>query len=293
MPPKPLFFSGPLLGACAALLLPVPELVRWHGLNVDLDGRVLSVRAQLARGTRARVEPKTDRAAREIEIDDGLLRDPSCLEATKPLPQHFVVVTRSGTPLDHRAAGRSSPRRDREEGWPGQPPDYEDHATSAPLHLREPPDRRRRGDESRLAAILDTRTRRSPAPSTRTRSSVATTESGRGHRCVPRSDPYAQLALIEVASARHGREGRETLMSRACNSLKREDARAAHQPAVGLGRRLSRRLPGRVVELEEFADRPASAAERSGCAQDARCSDRRRIDLQTPSRFRTCSHSSG
>ena len=69
----------------------------------------LRVRAQLARGTRARVEPKTDRAAREIEIDDGLL---AILRAWKvrshhSQEQHFVVVTRSGTPVDHRAAGRS------------------------------------------------------------------------------------------------------------------------------------------------------------------------------------------
>ena len=55
------------------------------------------------------MEPKTDRAAREIEIDDGLL---AILRAWKvrshhSQEQHFVVVTRSGTPVDHRAAGRS------------------------------------------------------------------------------------------------------------------------------------------------------------------------------------------
>ena len=38
--------------------------------------------------------------------------------------------------------------------------------------------------------------------------------------------------------------------------------------------------------------RGASAAERSGCDRGARCSDRRRIDLQLQWRFRTCSHSS-
>lgn len=76
--------------------------------DVDLDGQVLQVRAQLARGTRTRVEPKTDRAAREIEIDDGLLAILRAWKLRSPFSQdqHFVVVTRSGTPVDHRAAGR-------------------------------------------------------------------------------------------------------------------------------------------------------------------------------------------
>lgn len=76
--------------------------------DVDFEGRVLRVRAQLERGTRARVERKTDRAVREIEIDDGLLAILRAWKLRSPFPQgqHLVVVTRSGTPLDHRAAGR-------------------------------------------------------------------------------------------------------------------------------------------------------------------------------------------
>ncbi|MDQ3381995.1 MAG: tyrosine-type recombinase/integrase [Actinomycetota bacterium] len=76
--------------------------------DIDLEDRVLHVRAQLARGTRARVEPKSDRAAREIEIDDGLLTILREWKLRSPYSQaqHYVVVTRSGTAVDHRAAGR-------------------------------------------------------------------------------------------------------------------------------------------------------------------------------------------
>ena len=54
------------------------------------------------------VAAQNDPRPRETEIDDGLL---AILRAWKlrsrySQDQHFVVVTRSGKPLDHRAAGR-------------------------------------------------------------------------------------------------------------------------------------------------------------------------------------------
>ncbi len=48
--------------------------------DVDFDRRLLHVRAQLERGTHQRVEPKTPRALRTIELDDGLLRGAARLE---------------------------------------------------------------------------------------------------------------------------------------------------------------------------------------------------------------------
>jgi integrase len=76
--------------------------------DVDLDGRVLHVRKQLERGTDRRVEPKTERARREVELDDGLV---SILRAGRLRSRHsgrsdFVVVTTAGTPFDHRGAAR-------------------------------------------------------------------------------------------------------------------------------------------------------------------------------------------
>ena len=76
--------------------------------DVDFDARVLHVRAQLQRQTLVRVPPKTARATRYIEIDDGLL---SILRSWKARSghsqeQHFVVVTKTGGPMDHHSAGR-------------------------------------------------------------------------------------------------------------------------------------------------------------------------------------------
>lgn len=91
----------------AGLFLQWAEDQSWRTGN-PVRERVLRVRAQLARGTRARAEPKTDRAMREIEIEDGLLAILRAWKVRSPhsQEQHFVVVTRFGTPLDHRAAGR-------------------------------------------------------------------------------------------------------------------------------------------------------------------------------------------
>lgn len=88
--------------------LRVSEALALTWADVDLDGRVLHVRRQLERKTFARVEPKTARGVREVELDDGLasvlrawqLRSGHCS------PGDFVVATASGRPLDHRAAGR-------------------------------------------------------------------------------------------------------------------------------------------------------------------------------------------
>ena len=76
--------------------------------DVDFDARVLRVRAQLQRRTLVRVPPKTARANRYIEIDDGLL---SILRSWKARSghsqeQHFVIVTKAGGPMDHHSAGR-------------------------------------------------------------------------------------------------------------------------------------------------------------------------------------------
>jgi integrase len=66
----------------------------------------LHVRCQLARRTFERVEVKTPRSAREIEIDDGLQRLLTVwrLRSGYCGPTDFVVTTESGRPLDQRAA---------------------------------------------------------------------------------------------------------------------------------------------------------------------------------------------
>ncbi len=88
--------------------LRVSEAIGLGWADIDLDGRVLRVRRQLERGSLVRVEPKTARAVREIEMGDDLvaiLREWR-LRSRFSGPADFVAVTAAGTPFDHRAAGR-------------------------------------------------------------------------------------------------------------------------------------------------------------------------------------------
>ena len=88
--------------------LRVSEAIGLIWADVDLANRTLHVRRQLERHTYRRVEPKTPRAIRSIEIDDGLHAE---LRAWRDSSDHrspsdFVLATLTGKPLDHRAAGR-------------------------------------------------------------------------------------------------------------------------------------------------------------------------------------------
>jgi integrase len=76
--------------------------------DVDMKSQILHVRFQLDRDTLTRVEPKTERSVREIEIDDGLLSILRHWKARSRLsqPHHFVTTTRPGRPLEHRQAAR-------------------------------------------------------------------------------------------------------------------------------------------------------------------------------------------
>ena len=89
--------------------LRVSEALGLAWSDVDLDGRVLQIRRQLERRTLTRVEPKTARAKREVELDEGLVRvlREWKLASAFSASGDFVVSTRSGAPVDHRAAGRA------------------------------------------------------------------------------------------------------------------------------------------------------------------------------------------
>lgn len=104
--------AGDDLRAFVALLafagLRLAEATGLVWADVDLDARVLRVRKQLERGGERRVEPKTARAVRDVELDDGI---GSILRAWKLRSGYsgrsdFVVVTKAGTPFDHRGAAR-------------------------------------------------------------------------------------------------------------------------------------------------------------------------------------------
>lgn len=96
------------VGLLAFAGLRVSEAIGLTWADVDFEGRMLRVRRQLERHTLARVEPKTGRAVREIEMGDDLVtilrewRVRSRFSASAD----FVAVTAAGTPMDHRAAGR-------------------------------------------------------------------------------------------------------------------------------------------------------------------------------------------
>lgn len=96
------------VGLLAFAGLRVSEALGLSWADVDTEARVLRVRWQLERDTLRRVEPKTGRAVREIELDEGLLSilREWRLRSRASAPSDFVVVTGAGTPLDHRAAGR-------------------------------------------------------------------------------------------------------------------------------------------------------------------------------------------
>jgi len=69
---------------------------------------VLHVRRQLDRSTLTRVEPKTARAVRDVDLSDDLaaiLREWK-LRSGFSSPSDFVVVARNSRPLDHRGAAR-------------------------------------------------------------------------------------------------------------------------------------------------------------------------------------------
>lgn len=97
------------VGLLAFAGLRVAEALGLTWADVDLEGRVLHVRKQLERGPeRRRVEPKTARGMREVELADVLV---SILREWKLRSPHsgrldFVVVTGSGMPLDQAGASR-------------------------------------------------------------------------------------------------------------------------------------------------------------------------------------------
>lgn len=96
------------VGVLAFAGLRASEALGLTWADVDLDGRVLRVRWQLDRLTRGRVEVKTQRARREVDLADGLAAILREWKLWSPFsaPSDFVVVARNGEPLDHRGAAR-------------------------------------------------------------------------------------------------------------------------------------------------------------------------------------------
>jgi integrase len=76
--------------------------------DVDFAERELHIRYQLERQALVRVPLKTEAATRTIEVHDGLLGILRSWKARSgsSRPQHFVIVTKTGGPMDHHSAGR-------------------------------------------------------------------------------------------------------------------------------------------------------------------------------------------
>jgi len=96
------------VGLLAFAGLRVSEALGLAWSDVDFHTGVLHVRRQLDRSTLTRVEPKTVRAVRDVDLSDDLvaiLREWK-LRSGFSGPSDFVVVARNGRPLDHRGAAR-------------------------------------------------------------------------------------------------------------------------------------------------------------------------------------------
>lgn len=85
------------------------ELLGLTWADLDLDDARLTVRTQLERGTRARVETKTVEAVRQVPLPSFLVKMLRAhrLASAYSLDAHAVFVSAVGGPLDHRNVVRA------------------------------------------------------------------------------------------------------------------------------------------------------------------------------------------